>query len=59
MEEKIRLRILALEDARDRTTSKYLKRDLTKQIKKLKASLKRLEAERKSNVNKRTGREAL
>lgn len=59
MEEKIRLRILALEDARDRTTSKYLKRDLTKQIKKLKVSLKRLEAERKQNVNKRTGREAL
>lgn len=48
MEEKIRLRIIALEDAMKRTSSKYLKRDFGKQIKKLKASLKRIEAERNS-----------
>ena len=49
MEEKIRLRIIALEDAMTRTSSKYLKRDLWKQIRKLKADLKRLEKERKAN----------
>ena len=45
MEEKIRMRIKALEGAIGRTASPYLKRDYRKQIKKLKAMLKRLRAE--------------
>lgn len=45
MEEKIRLKIRALEEAIERTASPYLKRDYMKQIKKLKAALKRLRAE--------------
>ena len=45
MEEKIRMRIKALEGAIERTASPYLKRDYMKQIKKLKAMLKRLRAE--------------
>lgn len=45
MEEKIRLKIRALEEAVERTASPYLKRDYQKQIKKLKAMLKRLRAE--------------
>ena len=45
--EKIRLRILALEDSMRRSSSKYYRRDIKKQIKKLKASLKMIEAERR------------
>ena len=45
MEEKIRMRIKALEGVIERTASPYLKRDYRKQIKKLKAMLKRLRAE--------------
>ena len=48
MEEKIKLRIIALEDAMTRTSSPYLKKDLKKQVKKLRRALKQLRRERRS-----------
>lgn len=48
MEEKIRLRIIALEDAIKRSSSKLLRRDYGKQVKKLKSQLKALKKEKQN-----------
>lgn len=48
MEEKIRLRIIALEDAMTRTSSRFLKKDYAKQVKKLKSQLKAIKKEKQN-----------
>ena len=48
MEEKIRLRIIALEDAMARTSSRFLKKDYGKQVKKLKSQLKTIKKEKQN-----------